>query len=145
MSTRACLGSSVRKMLLQVVVSELRWRTGNSCVVLCWVWSSGAHVWWNSCYVSPASDPALSPGLVNAVFVWTVPDDHSCCCLRKQLLHFRLLSWCSQNSVLLKETLTWHISCQGVQTCDLSVMWGSVQPVANNAALPAWILMPHWS
>lgn len=40
-----------------------------------------------------------------------------------------------------RKLLTWHISCQGVQTCDLSVMCVSVQPLPNNTALPVRIRM----
>lgn len=40
-----------------------------------------------------------------------------------------------------RKLLTWHISCQGVQTCDLSVMCVSVQPLPNNTTLPVRIRM----
>lgn len=60
----------------------------NRCLVLCWVWLGCPHRWRNSCYASAASSPTLSPGLVNAVFVWTSPDGPSL-----QLLHQRAASW----------------------------------------------------
>lgn len=59
---------------------------------------------------------------VNAVFVWTVPGDRSCCCLREQRLHFRLWADALWAAFYSRKLLTWHISCQEVQTCDLSVM-----------------------
>lgn len=54
---------------------------------------------------------------------------------------FRSLSRWSQNSVLLKETIDMTHQLSGVQTCDLSVMWWSVQPAANYSILPALIRM----
>lgn len=105
------------------------------CVVLCCIWVTAARVRWNSCYASPVSEPAL--------LTWT--RERRLCVTRPRwslLLppHRAALtsSWCFQS--YSRKRLTWHISCQGVQTCDLSDMWVSVQPLPNNTALPVRIL-----
>lgn len=59
---------------------------------------------------------------------------------------FQASSWCSQNSLSLKQPFDMTHQLSGVQTYNLSVLWRSVQPAPNNTTLPAWVLMSqHWS